>query len=205
MKCVQEALDGARLVPDRIYEIVLVGGSTRIPKIQEMIRELFKKSQIVKTINVDECVAIGAALEAAKIAKIVPESFRVTEVTPFSLGLDTHLDRRFTKVVNRFTTIPFSKSRKVSTNEDNQTQVKFSVYEGENEFVKDNHFLGSFRIRDIPPLPAGKEEFNVTFKIDLNGILKVSAIDLQTDNQASIEIEYGKGRLAGIETQNEAT
>jgi molecular chaperone DnaK (HSP70) len=106
IKCVQEALDGARLVSDKIDEIVLVGGSTRIPKIQEMIRGLFKKSQLVKTINVDECVAIGAALEAAKIAKIVPESFRVTEVTPFSLGIQSRLERIFVKVVDRFTTIP---------------------------------------------------------------------------------------------------
>jgi molecular chaperone DnaK (HSP70) len=203
MKCVQEALDGARLLPDNVDEIVLVGGSTRIPKIQEMIRGLFKKSQIVKTINVDECVAVGAALEAAKIAKIIPENFSVTEVTPFSLGIESKFERVFSKVVDRFTTIPFSKSQKFSTNCDNQTQVKFPVYEGENEFVKDNHFLGIFKIYDVTPMPAGEAKFKVTFKIDLNGILKVSAIDLQTGNQASVEIEYGKGRLAGVETQNE--
>ncbi len=168
-----------------------------------MIRELFKKSQLVKTINVDECVAVGAALEAAKIAKIIPENFRVTEVTPFSLGILSGFDHRFGKVVNRFTTIPFSKSKVFFSAFDNQKEVMFPVFEGEHEFAKDNHFLGIFGIHNVPPMPAKKAKFNVTFNIDLNGILMVSAIDLQTGNLASVTIEYGKGRLAGVETQNE--
>jgi molecular chaperone DnaK (HSP70) len=94
-------------------------------------------------------------------------------------------------------------SRIYRTYHDNQTSVRFPVFEGENKFVKDNHFLGEFVIYDVPPMPAKMARFNVTFTIDLNGILKVSATDLQTGNEASVEIEYGKGRLAGIETQNE--
>jgi L1 cell adhesion molecule like protein len=168
-----------------------------------MIRDSFKKSEIIKTVNVDEAVAIGACLEASKIAKITPESFRVTEVTPFSLGIKTRNEEDiFAKVVDRYSTIPVSKSKEFVTTFDNQTEVNFPVYEGENPHCKDNHFLGEFRIKNVPPMPAGRAEFDVTFSIDSNGILKVTAVDKQTRQQKSIEINYGKGRLAGIETRN---
>jgi molecular chaperone DnaK (HSP70) len=201
MKCIKEALDGARLSHDDINDIVLVGGSTKIPKIQEMIRDSFKKSEIIKTINVDEAVAVGACLEASKIAKITPENFKVTEVTPFSLGIQCKNDH-FSRVVERYSTIPVSKSEVFVTTEDNQTIVNFAVYEGEYPHCKDNNLLGDFTIRNVPPMPAGQAKFNVTFSIDSNGILKVTAVDKQTRHQKSIEINYGKGRLAGIETRN---
>jgi molecular chaperone DnaK (HSP70) len=202
-KCIKEALDGARLSHDDINDIVLVGGSTKILKIQEMIRDSFKKSEIIKTINVDEAVAVGACLEASKIAKINASSYRVTEVTPFSLGIKTRDEEDiFTKVVDRYSTIPVSKSKIIQTLYDNQTSVHFPVYEGENPHCKDNNYLGEFKIRDVLPLPAGQAKFNVTFSIDSNGILKVTAVDMQNGNEASIDINYGKGRLAGIETRN---
>jgi molecular chaperone DnaK (HSP70) len=197
-KCIKEALDGARLSPDDINEIVLVGGSTKIPKIQEMIRESFKKSKIVNNINVDECVAIGAALEAAKIAEITPENFTVREVTPFSLGIRS--EDRFSKIIDRFSSIPISKSKKFY-NRKYVTSTKFAVYEGENKLVRRNNFLGEFSLVS-KPLPEGEIQFDVTFEIDLNGILKVTAVDSITKNQKSIQINYGKGRLAGIETSN---
>ncbi len=109
------------MTPDEIDEIVLVGGSTKIRKIQAIIQDSFKKSKIIKSVNVDECVAIGAALEAAKITKIAPENFRVTEVTPFSLGTDFGWEQRFSKIVPRFTQIPLSKSDIYHTLVDNQT------------------------------------------------------------------------------------
>jgi molecular chaperone DnaK (HSP70) len=192
--------DGARLTHGEIQEVVLVGGSTKIPKIQEMIRDSFKNSKIVNNINVDECVAIGAALEAAKIAKVTPENFTVREVTPFSLGIEL-VDKTFAKVIDRFTAISASKN-KVFYNRKNVTRTKFDVYEGENRVAMENHLLGTFVLTDIPPLPANQVEFDVTFEIDDNGILKVTAVDSITKNQKSIEINYGKGRLAGVETRN---
>jgi molecular chaperone DnaK (HSP70) len=201
-KCIKEALDGAELSYDDIEDIVLVGGSTKIPKIQQMVRDSFKNSQIIKTINVDEAVATGACIEASKIAKITPENFRVTEVTPFSLGTSIQNEHLFSKIIDRYSAIPVSKTETYWTMYDNQTAALVDVYEGENDFCKDNHFLGEFTITDIPPLPAGEAKIDVTFAIDANGILKVTAVDKQTDNQKSIHINYGKGRLAGIETHN---
>ncbi len=199
MKCVKDALDGAGLTYNHIDDIVLVGGSTRIPKVQEMIKESFKNSTIVKRINVDEAVAIGAAIEAAKIAKITPENFRVTEVTPFSLGVETRSGMSF--IINRFTSIPAVSKKFYTTTQDNQESVEILVYEGENESCKDNNLLGEFMISGIPKMRAGKPKIEVTFTIDGNGILKVTAVDKVTGQGKSIIINYGKGRLAGVETR----
>jgi molecular chaperone DnaK (HSP70) len=204
-KCVKDALNGAHLTHNQIDDIVLVGGSTRIPKIQEMIRNSFPNSQIIKTINVDEAVAIGAAIEAAKIAKLTPENFRVTEVTPFSLGLRvidvrSRLDDYFSKFIERNTPIPITNCKMIKTSKDYQTSIRCAVYEGENEFCKDNNFLGEFSILGLIPLPAGQVKFDATFTIDGNGILKVTAVDQESGQEKSIEINYGKGRLAGVET-----
>jgi heat shock protein 1/8 len=195
-----EALDGARLSYDDIEEVVLVGGSTKIPKIQQMIRDSFKKSKITKTINVDEAVAMGACIQASKIAKIIPENFRVTEVTPFSLGTSVRDEHLFSKIIDRHSAIPVTKTKIYWTLHNNQTSVLVDVYEGEHQYCKDNHLLGKFTITDVPPLPAGEAKFDVTFEIDENGILKVTAVDKQTGNQKSIDINYRKGTLAGIET-----
>ncbi len=185
---------------------MLVGGSTKIPKIQKMIEESFPDSQIINTINVDEAVAVGAAIEAARIAKITPENFRVTEVTPFSLGIrvfetETNTEDVFDKFIQRNTPIPVTRSQRIVTIRDNQTIISFPVYEGENEFCKYNNLLGKFSISEVPPLPAGEAKFDVTFTIDGNGILKVSAVDKQSGQAKSIEINYGKGMLAGVETR----
>jgi molecular chaperone DnaK (HSP70) len=194
-KCINAALIGANLNHDDIDDVVLVGGSTKIPKIQKIIRATFTKSEIIKTVNVDEAVVIGAALEAAKQAKNIPKNFRVadiTEVTPFSLGIECTRDK-FIRVVNRYTTIPLTKSKIFVTAED-QTAIRFSVYEGENNLCKNNHLLGEFSLHDVPSLPAGQAKFDCSFKIDLNGILKVTAVDKQTGQQKSIDISYKRAR-----------
>jgi molecular chaperone DnaK (HSP70) len=201
-KCIKEALDGAKLSYDDIEDIVLVGGSTKIPKIQEMIRGSFKKSNIIKTINVDEAVAVGACIEASKIAKITPENFQITEVTPLSLGVAVGIKNFFSRIIDRYSPVPVLKSKVYCTLYDNQTAVKVNVFEGEKHYCKDNNFLGEFTITDVPPLPAGEAKFDVTFAIDANGILKVTAVDKQTGNQKSIDINYGKGRLAEFAMDN---
>jgi molecular chaperone DnaK (HSP70) len=144
---------------------------------------------------VDEAVAMGACIEASKIAKITPENFKVIEVTPFSLGTSVREEHLFAKIIDRHTPVPDGKSKIFRTMRDNQTSVLVDVYEGENEYCKDNNFLGKFSITDVPPLPAGEAKIDVTFAIDSNGILKVTAVDKQTGNQKSIDINYGKGRL----------
>jgi heat shock protein 5 len=191
MKCVKDALDGAGLTYNQIDDIVLVGGSTRIPKIQEMIKESFQNSQIIKTINVDEAVAIGAAIEAGKISKIIPESFRVTEVTPFSLGVEVR--EGMSIIISRFTTIPVEARKFYTTTQDNQESVEILVYEGENEVCKDNNLLGEFIISGISKMRAGKPKIEVTFTIDGNGILKVTAIDELTGDWPR-EIDYNQLR-----------
>jgi molecular chaperone DnaK (HSP70) len=169
-----------------------------------MIRDSFKKSKITKTINVDEAVATGACIEASKIAKITPENFKVTEVTPLSLGTSVGYEHKFSKIVDRFSTVPVSKTDTYVTVCHNQTSVLVDVYEGENYYCKENIFLGEFSITNVPPLPAGQAKFDVTFSMDSNGILKVTAVDKQTGNQKSIDINYGKSKLPlnGIHTRN---
>lgn len=201
MKCVEEAMTGAKLEPDNIDDIILVGGSTKIPIIQEIIKKSFKKSKIVKTINSDEAVAVGAALEAARIAKLTPENFRVSEVTPFSLGIKLYNDK-FRKVIDRFSATPITKSHVFRTSEDYQTSAQFLVFEGENQLCVENNLIGNFVIEDVPALPEGEAEFFVTFNIDQNGVLTVTGRDVQTGNQKSIKIEYGKCTLSGVETRN---
>jgi heat shock protein 1/8 len=208
-KCVKDALLGANLTHNQIDETVLVGGSTRIPMIQKMIADFFKNSKLINTINVDEAVAIGAAIEAAKIIKITPENFRVTEVTPFSLGIaiastcifnKRSVEGVFCKVIERNTPIPVKKTS-VFSNQANQTNVTFEIFEGENEYCKDNNLLEKFSIGGIPPMPQSHLKFEVAFTIDENGILKVTAVDKQSGQVKSIAINYGKGRLAGVETR----
>jgi heat shock protein 5 len=144
-------------------------------------------------------------LEASKIAKITPDNFRVTEVTPFSLGVAVNRDDEsdiFSKVIDRFSPIPVSKSKIFNTTFDNQTEVRVAIYEGENRTCKENNYLGHFTITNVPPMPARQAKFEETFTIDSNGILTVTAADMQTGQQKFIQIDYGKGRLAGIETRN---
>jgi molecular chaperone DnaK (HSP70) len=204
MKCVKDGLIGANLTHNQIDEVVLVGGSTKIPKIQKMIADFFKNSKVINTINVDEAVVTGAAIEAAKIAKITPKNFRVTQVTPFSLGIEIKESGErgiFSKLINRNTPIPVTKSEVYTNSRTCQTTLGIKIYEGESRYCKDNHFLGKFTIRGITKMLEDEANFNVTFAIDENGILNVCAVDEETGQVKSIAINYGKGRLAGVETR----
>lgn len=189
-KSVQESLKGAKLDCRQIDDVVLVGGETKIVMVQELMKELFKTSGIIKSIDIEMAVAFGTALEASK-------KFEVVEVTPFSLGMDT-LGNIFSIILNRNSSIPVSNTQTYVTVYDNQTEIEVKVYEGEKKYSTDNNLLGEFIIGDIPKLPKGQAKIKVTFAIDKNGILTVTAVDAQTNNKKSIEINYGKGRMNSI-------
>src|SRR5262249_12459084 len=168
----------ASVKPEDIDEVVLVGGSTRIPRVQQIVRELFKKEPH-KGVNPDEVVAVGAAVQAGVLAGDVKDLL-LLDVTPLSLGIET-LGRGFTKLIERNTTIPTRKSEIFSTAADNQTSVEVHVLQGERSMSKDNRTLGKFHLVGIPPAPRGVPQVEVTFDIDANGIVNVSAKDLGTN------------------------
>ncbi|KAG8784377.1 Heat shock protein ssb1 [Serendipita sp. 398] len=172
---------------EKVDDIVLVGGSTRIPKIQALVSEYFGGRQLNKSINPDEAVAYGAAVQAAILTGQTNEKTQVLllDVAPLSLGVAMQGDV-FGIVVPRNTTIPTMKSRTFTTVEDNQTTVTFPVYEGERTQCKDNRLLGEFELNGIPPMPRGQAELVTTFEIDANGLLKVSAMDRASGRKASI-------------------
>jgi len=182
---VRRALEDAGLEPSQIDKVLLVGGSTRIPAVQEAVRNLFGKEPH-KGINPDECVAIGAAIQAGVLAGEVKDVV-LLDVTPLSLGIET-LGGVFTKLIERNTTIPTSKKQIFSTAADNQTTVEIHVLQGERPMAADNVTLGRFQLTGIPPAPRGVPQIEVTFDIDANGIVHVSAKDLGTGKQQSITI-----------------
>lgn len=182
---VQTALDDARLSIKEIDEVILVGGSTRIPAVQDLVRKMTGKAPNV-TVNPDEVVALGAAVQAGVLAGDVSDIV-LLDVTPLSLGLET-LGGVMTKIIPRNTTLPTSKSEVFSTAADGQTSVEINVLQGEREFVKDNKSLGSFRLDGIPPAPRGVPQIEVKFDIDANGILSVTAIDKGTGKKQDITI-----------------
>ncbi len=184
------ALEDAKLQPSDIDEIVLVGGSTRIPKVQEIVKEIFGK-EANKSINPDEVVAIGAAIQGS-ILSGEKEDIVLLDVTPLSLGVET-LGGVMTVLIPRNTTIPTSKKEIFSTAADNQTEVDIHVLQGERQFAQDNRTLGRFRLTGIPPAPRGIPQIEVTFDIDANGILNVSAKDLATGKEQKIEIKGSSG------------
>jgi molecular chaperone DnaK len=183
---VKQALKDANLRPEEIVKIIMVGGSTRIPAVQEAVSKFFGGRSPDHSVNPDEAVALGAAIQAGVLGGEVKDIL-LLDVTPLSLGLET-LGGIFTKVIERNTTIPSSRFQMYSTAVDGQTSVEIHVLQGERAMVKDNKSLGKFLLKGIPPAPRGVPQIEVNFEIDANGILKVTAVDKGTGREQSIEI-----------------
>jgi molecular chaperone DnaK len=193
-KCRQpviDALKDAKLNPEQIDEVVLVGGSTRVPMVQRLVKDLFKGKEPNKTVNPDEVVAIGAAIQGG-IATGAVKDILVLDATPLSLGVET-LGGVMTKLIERNTTIPTSKAETFSTASDNQAAVTINVLQGEREFARDNRLLGTFNLEGIPPAPRGVPQIEVTFNVDVNGILTVSAKDKGTGKENKITVQNAGG------------
>jgi molecular chaperone DnaK len=190
-KPVVDALADAKLTPDKIDEVVLVGGSTRVPMVQRLVKELYNGKEPNKSVNPDEVVAIGAAIQGA-IATGEVKDILVLDATPLSLGVET-LGGVMTVLISRNTTIPTSKAEVFSTAADNQNAVTINVLQGEREFARDNRLLGTFNLEGIPPAPRGMPQIEVTFNIDVNGILSVSAKDKATGKENKITVQNAGG------------
>jgi len=198
MEPVQQCLDDSGIPKTAIKEVVMVGGSTRIPKVQQMIQDYFDGKQLCKDINPDEAVAYGAAVQAAIVTGSGSQEVQnmlLLDVAPLSLGLEM-AGGMMQKLIERNSTVPTNKSQDFTTAEDNQEFVEIKVYEGERPMVKHNNYLGLFRLDGIPKTLRGVPKIKVTFTVDSNGILEVKAEDMKTHNKADIQITNEKGRLS---------
>lgn len=203
LESVDRVLTDAKMSKSQIDDIVLVGGSTRIPKVQELLSQYFGGKELCKSVNPDEAVAYGAAVQAAVLTGNRDEKLQdlvLLDVCPLSLGIETS-GQVMTVLIPRNTAIPTKKTQFFSTFADNQTQVRIQVFEGERQFTRDNNLLGTFDLTGIPPMPRGMPKLEITYELDTNGILTVSATETSTKNKQSIKIANERGRMSAEEIE----